>query len=188
MSSDQITGQAEAPKRPRARGAHSFLQRLFRAARLDPWIYRELEYDTGSLWQPVIVVVLASMGTWIGITGRVRPAGMLFFAAAAGVFAWMIWAGIAFAIGVKILPEPQTEATWGELLRTTGFATGPGILAVLGISPSLTGFAPFVTNIWILIAFVVAVRRALDYTKTWRAIVVCAIGWAIYAGTIWALH
>ncbi len=36
-----------------------------------------------------------------------------------------------------------------------------------------------------LIAMVIAVRQALDYNSTWRAIGVCVIGWLIQAVILW---
>jgi hypothetical protein len=38
-----------------------------------------------------------------------------------------------------------------------------------------------VASIWMLVAMVIAVRQALDYKSTLRAIGVCAIGWVIQA-------
>lgn len=161
----------------------SFIERLIGAAKLNPRIYREVEYDPHALWQSFVVVMLASAGTWIGVTGRIRLSGIL-FAAAIGLIGWVIWTSTVYVIGVKLLPQAQTKATWGQLLHTTGFATGPGIISALGIFPSLTGFAPFITDLWILTAFVVAARRALDYDSTWRALAVCFMGWCVYAGAI----
>ena len=67
----------------------------------------------------------------------------------------------------------------GELLRTIGFASAPGILRVFGVVPGATIPAFAITAIWMLCAMVVAVRQALDFTSTARAIAVCAIGWAL---------
>jgi len=50
---------------------------------------------------------------------------------------------------------------------------------VLGIFPGLTGIVFLIAAIWMLIAMVIAVRQALDYQSTWRAVGVCAIGWII---------
>jgi hypothetical protein len=35
------------------------------------------------------------------------------------------------------------------------------------------------TSLWILAAMVVAVRQALDFTTTRRAVAVCAVGWLL---------
>ena len=37
----------------------------------------------------------------------------------------------------------------------------------------------FAASIWMLVAMVIAVRQALDYESTLRAVGVCAIGWLI---------
>lgn len=169
-------------------GHHTFFRRVVSAARLDPWIYREVEFGGAAFFQSVLVVVMASAGVWIGITGHVRPLPLLLLACAAGLAAWIVWSGLAFAIGVMLFGAPENKTTWWHLLHTTGFATAPGILAAFGLFPALTGMAAFAANIWIFEAFVVAVQRALEYKTWWQAVSVCAIGWAIYWGTIWAVR
>jgi hypothetical protein len=159
----------------------SFAERLIGAARLDREVYEEIEADPRSFGQAVVVVVLSSLGATVGVTGRLSILELL-SGLAAGVFGWAAWAAIAYLVGGRLFPTPRTNVDWGELLRTTGFATGPGILSILGLAPALTGFITFVVSIWILLAFAVAVRQALDYESTARAIGVCAIGWVLYAG------
>ena len=75
---------------------------------------------------------------------------------------------------------PQTHATLGQILRTTGFAAAPGILRILGIVPLFGSFILGIISIWMLTAMVIAVRQALDYTNTFRAVAVCLIGWIPY--------
>ena len=93
------------------------------------------------------------------------------------MFGWLIWAGLTYLIGTRLLPESRTRADWGQLLRTTGFAAAPGIVRVLGIIPLLGWLVFGIAYLWMLAAFVVAVKQALDYTSTGRAIGVCLIGW-----------
>ncbi|MCK5014919.1 MAG: hypothetical protein KAS66_13995, partial [Candidatus Omnitrophica bacterium] len=81
----------------------------------------------------------------------------------------------------KFLPEAQTKADHGELLRTIGFSSSPGLIRVLGIIPIFTKLVFTVAGIWMLIAMVIAVRQALDYKSTGRAVGVCIIGWIIQA-------
>jgi hypothetical protein len=97
----------------------------------------------------------------------------------AALVAWFIWAFVTYLIGAKLLPEPQTRSDAGELLRTTGFSSSPGLLRIFGLVPVLGGLVVFVINIWMLVAMVIAVRQALDYTSTWRAIGVCLLGWLL---------
>src|SRR5205814_1888679 len=89
------------------------------------------------------------------------------------------WALVTFEVGTQILPEPQTEADVGQLLRTIGFAATPGMLRVFGIMPQATIPVFVITGIWMLCAMIVAVRQALDYHSTGRAVAVCVIGWTL---------
>jgi len=94
-----------------------------------------------------------------------------------------------FFVCIKLLPEPQTKVDYGELLRTIGFSSSPGVVRVLGIIPMLGAIINFIIGIWMLVAMVIAVRQALDYESTWRAVGVCLIGWivqiAIFALFVW---
>lgn len=78
-----------------------------------------------------------------------------------------------------MLPEPQTRSDMGELLRTIGFSSSPGLIRVVGIIPGLATLVQIAAQIWMLVAMVIAVRQALDYTSTFRAVGVCIIGWLI---------
>src|SRR5207245_11063964 len=95
---------------------------------------------------------------------------------AIALVAWAAWALVTFEIGSRLMPEPQTRVDVGELLRTIGFATAPGMLRVFGIIPSVPIPACVLTSIWMLVSMVVAVRQALDYTSPARAVAVCGRG------------
>ncbi len=79
------------------------------------------------------------------------------------------------------LPAPETVSDHGELLRTIGFSSAPGILPIFGPVPPIAGLVFVVSTLWMLVAMVVAVRQALDYDSTLRAIAVCAFGFPVYA-------
>ena len=153
-------------------------ERMIRAAKLDASLYEEVEADRGALGQATAVVVLASLAAGFGSVARGGVGGFLFgtIAALAG---WYVWAFLTYWIGTRFLPEPQTQADYGELLRTIGFSSAPGVIRVLGVIPALTGLVFLVASIWMLVAMVIAVRQALDYTGTLRAVGVCLIGWIV---------
>jgi hypothetical protein len=155
-----------------------FWERMVRAAKLDVNLYEEVEADKQTLGQAMGVVVLASLAAGIGAGMRAGMGGFVLQTAAA-LLGWYVWAFITYWIGTRLLPEPQTKADVGELLRTTGFSSAPGLLRVLGVIPGLRGVVFFVASIWMIVAMVVAVRQALDYKSTGRAIGVCAIGFVI---------
>ena len=155
-----------------------FIDRIYRAAKLDVHLYEEVEADTGAMSQAMGVVVLSSIAAGIGNIARGGLGGILTGTIIA-LIGWYIWAYLTYFIGTKFLPEPQTEANPGELLRTIGFSSSPGLIRVLGIIPGLAGVVFLVASIWMLVAMVIAVRQALDYKSTLRAVGVCVIGWII---------
>ena len=156
-----------------------FIERMIRAAKLDVTLYEEVEADKTAMKQAIGVVVLSSLAAGIG--GMSMGGGNLFLGTIVTLVGWYIWAYLTYFIGTKFLPEAQTKADHGELLRTIGFSSAPGLIRILGIIPMLTKLVFMVAGIWMLIAMVIAVRQALDYKSTPRAVGVCLIGWIIQA-------
>ena len=157
----------------------SFKDRIIGAAKLNVQVYEEVEADKSAMGQATGVVVLSSLAAGIGTIGSGGVGGRLLMGTFAYLIRWYIWAYMTYFIGTKLLPEPQTKADHGELLRTIGFSSSPGLIRVLGIIPGLTGIVYGVASIWMLVAMVIAVRQALDYQSTLRAVGVCIIGWII---------
>ena len=157
-----------------------FVMRLIGAMALDPVTYEDVEADRSATGQALLVVVLSSVGAGIGARGlgSGSPQSMVFISAASLV-AWAAWALLTYQIGVKLMPEPDTRSDVGELLRTIGFSAAPGMLRIFGIVPGAAIAAFAITAVWMLVAMIVAVRQALDYKSTARAVAVCALGWAL---------
>ena len=156
---------------------NTYLNRMFRAAKLDVSLYEEVEANPGLMGQAMGAVLLSSLAAGIGSIGQ--GTGALIFGVIAALVGWFVWSFLTYYIGTKILPTPQTRADYGELLRTVGFSSAPGIIRIIGIIPGLSAVVFFVAGIWMLVAMVIAVRQALDYESTLRAVGVCIIGWII---------
>lgn len=154
--------------------------RLVRAIKLDAELYEEVEADKGATGQAIATVVLSSLAAGLGGI----PSGGLYglmLSTLAAMVGWFIWAFLSYFIGTKLLPQPQTRSNLGELLRCTGFSSAPGLIQMVAIIPipGLGYVVRWVAGVWMLIAFVLAVRQALDYTSTARALGVCIIGWLV---------
>ena len=158
----------------------SIQDRMIRAAKLDAQLYEEVEADQGAMGQARAVVILSAVAAGIGNFSQGGIGGIVVLSVAALV-SWYIWAFLTYMIGTRLLPEPGTRADLGELLRTLGFASAPGLIRVLGIVPGFTQLVFMVAGLWMLIAMVIAVRQALDYESTLRAVGVCLIGWIAQA-------
>ncbi len=157
-----------------------FVARMVRAARLDPSLYEEVEADRRAMGQAAAVVVLSGVAGGIGAFAGVGLDAVAIGAIGA-VGSWLVWAGLTYAIGVKLFPEPQTRSDLGELFRTIGFASAPGMVRVFGLIPGARDGVFLAAAVWMLVAMVVAVRQALDYHSTSRAVGICALGWLIQA-------
>lgn len=155
------------------------IDRMIRASKLDVSLYEEVEADKGSMGQAATIVVLSSIAAGVGSLGVFGIEGLIFTTIGA-LIGWLIWAFLTFIIGTKLLPEAGTKTDMGEMLRTIGFSSSPGVLRVLGIIPVAGAIISFAVGIWMLVAMIIAVRQALDYKSTWRAVGVCLIGFVVY--------
>jgi hypothetical protein len=156
----------------------TLIERAIGAARLDVATYEEVEHDPSALGQAMAVVVVAAIASGIGSAQQ----GLLGLAvgALASLVGWFVWAGLVYLVGTRLLPAPGTKADLSQLLRTTGFSAAPGVLAAGGVVPGIGMIVVAVAGLWQLATMVVAVRQALDYPSTGRAIAVCLIGFVVY--------
>jgi hypothetical protein len=155
-----------------ATGQKSIIDRMIRAARLDPQVYEEVEHDQSATGQAILVVVLGAIAGGIGaLSGGI--AGLV-VGVVASLVGWAVYAFIAYWVGTNIFKGPQTEATWGQLLRTLGFANSPRVLLVLVIIPVVGIIVGLAVFIWLLFTTVIAIRQALDF-DTWRAIATAVV-------------
>ncbi len=155
------------------------LRRMLGAARLDVNIYEEVEADQSATMQAFMVVAIVAVASGVGLLSVQGVSGLI-VGVIFGVVGWALWALITMWIGTTLLRTPETEADWGQLLRTLGFAQSPGILRVFGFIPVVGPVIFAVTSIWLLVTMVIAVRQALDYSSTLRAIGVVLIGFIPY--------
>jgi hypothetical protein len=165
-----------------------FAYRLLGAAMMDAGMYEGIEADRRTTMQALTAVVLASLaagvgaGEWLGT--RVATLAAV---TALGIITWSAWAMLVFQLGTRVLPEAETQADWGQLLRTTGFAAAPGLLLVFGLIPHgrLAVFA--LVGAWMFAAMVFGVKHALDYRHGGRALAVCFVAASLSVGIAFAV-
>ena len=99
-------------------------ERMIRAAKLDVNLYEEVEADKTAMGQAMGVVVVSSLAAGIG---SISMGGRnLIVVTIAALVGWYIWAYLTYFSGTKLLPETQTKADPGELLRTIDFPARRG--------------------------------------------------------------
>ena len=156
------------------------IRRMIGAAKLDTAIYEEVEADTSATRPALTVVALVALATGIGTFGSGGLVGLV-VGIAAGMGLWALWAWITYFVGTTLLKTAETNANWGQLARTLGFAQSPGVIKVLGFIPVLGPLVFAIASIWQLVAMVIAIRQALDHSSTWRAVGVAVVGFIPYA-------
>jgi hypothetical protein len=152
---------------------HTWIERMKGAAFLHIDTYEEVEADQTATGQAAGVVAVVAVAQAIGGAGAGGPG--LLAGVVSALLGWLLWAGITYLIGAKLFGG---TATWGELLRTIGFAQTPGVLHVLGLIPILGGIIRFAVAIWVLIAGIIAIRQALDLS-TGKAVLIAGLGWLV---------
>lgn len=155
--------------------SRTMIDRMKGAARLDVQTFTEVEHDTTLTGEAAGVVVLVALAKAIGSVEL--GLGGAIALAVASLLGWLVWAGVTYLIGDKLLGG---TATWGELLRALGYAQAPGVLLALAFVPLLGGLLAFVVSFWTLAAGIVAIREALD-VSTGKALLTALIGWLVLA-------
>jgi hypothetical protein len=151
------------------------VERMIAAAKLDAQLYEEVEADADATSQAALVVGITAVASAIGGAGG--GAAGFFGGLVAAFVGWLVWSGVTYLIGDKLLGG---TATWGELLRTIGFAQSPGVFYALAIVPLLGGLVRLAVMVWLLVAGVIAIRQALDFS-TGKAIFTAVLGWLVMA-------
>ena len=156
----------------------SFTSRLLGSASLNAQTYEEVEADKHANLQAIAVVVISSIAAALGV--GIKDVSSTVALIVVAIITWIIWVLLTLVIGTQLLPGEETRADFGQVLRTTGFSATPGILRIFGLIPVIGQFIFYGALLWMLFSFVVAVRQALDYRSTGRALAVCLLGWIIH--------
>jgi hypothetical protein len=159
---------------------------MIRAAMLDVSLYEEVERDPEATIQALMVVIISSFCSGIGsgiggiLTGLSANELLIGFLGSvlSAILGWIVWSFVTYFVGTRLFKEVRKEANYVELLRSIGFSDSPGVLAILGFIPLIGGLISIVASVWSLVAMVIAVRQALDFT-TGRAILTCIVGWIL---------
>jgi len=151
----------------------TLVQRVVNVAKLDVPTFEEVEHNESLNQEAGIVVAAASA---IGALGQLLTGGGILgfiFAVIMGIVGWLLWSLIVSVIASKVFGG---TTDFGEMLRATGYAWAP--MAI-----------PFIGWIWALVAIVVGIRQAGDFS-TGKAVITAIAGfipWALGMGLITTL-
>ena len=161
----------------------TFGERVVGALKLDANTFEDIERDPNAMGQAIGVIAMAALAGNLYQVWRFGFGTML-IAVCSSLIGYLLWSVLVWLVGTKVMPDPATKADFAETFRTVAFAASPGLIGVVTIIPFL-GWAlglllTPVIMIWSLIAMVVAVRQVLDYSDTFKAVIVVLIGFAVY--------
>lgn len=161
----------------------TFGQRVVGALKLNAKTFEDIERDPTAIGQAVGIIALAALASNLGQIWRLGFASML-IGVCSSLIGYMLWAVVVWLAGTKLMPDPATKADFSETFRTIAFAASPGLIGVVTIIPLLGWLLMLLLTpvilIWSLAAMVVAVRQVLDYSDTFKAVVVVLIGFVVY--------
>ena len=157
-----------------------FLNRFFRAAKLDVGLYQEIVEDGRTMNQALIVMFIYCMASAYGTFGRTGATGIN-IGMITTLLGWYVWAFSTYIVGARFVPETQTKPDRKAIIRVLGFASAPGVLRVLGFMEGLGIAIILIAATWMVAAATVGVKQALSYESTSRALGVCIIGLIISA-------
>ncbi len=156
-----------------------FFNRVIRAIKIDIELYEEVEKDKSATIQAGIVVVLSSLAAGVGALQM--GATNFLLAPVLSLLSWYVWAYVIYFVGVKLFGGSKTKSNHGELLRTIGFSSAPGLIRVFGVTPDLMTVTFIGSAFWMLACMVVAVKSALNYESLWKSLGVVIVSWLFQA-------
>jgi outer membrane lipoprotein SlyB len=159
-------------------------ERVTGVLKLNPSVFEDIEADSKASIQAFGVVVLASAAAGLG-SGLVGGPGAIVRETLGAVVGWLMWAGVTYVLGARLMPEPTTRTDMGELLRVIGYSYAPSFFSIFSALPLVGWMVRSLVAFWLLATTVLAVRQALDYTSTLRAFAVVLIGWLFFVAIQW---
>jgi len=154
---------------------------------LDSSTFEEIEADRHAAMQSVVVVLLVCLAGGFAALGLgLAGVGGFVVGAVVSLGAWLVWGAVISTVGTVLLPEPTTRSNLLEVLRLLGYAAAPGVFIAFAAMRSAATLVLTLVTVWMIAAAVIAVRQALDYRSTSRAVTVCVIAWLMSFGVVWA--
>jgi len=171
----------------------TFGERVVGALKLDANTFEDIERDPAAMGQAVGIIALAALASNLGQIWRLGF-GVMLIGVCSSLVGYVIWSVVVWLAGTKLMPDPATKADFPETFRTIAFAAAPGLIGVVTIVPFLGWLLMLLLTpiiwLWSMAAMVVAVRQVLDYSETFKAVIVVLIGFVVFLvfwGTIWFL-
>lgn len=151
--------------------------RLVRAIRLDPTLYREVAGNKDLMGEAALIVLVATLLSAIGAGAGSHRAFLAFGAELINglLIGWLLWSVLALLIGDFLGGRSELS----EMVRTLGYANAPRFLAVFGFLPCVGWLFRLAAWILTIAAGVIAIRESMEF-DTLKAVVTAVLGLLAY--------
>ena len=157
---------------------NEFFNLIFRSIKLDKKLYQEAKNfgETGVYYAGLIMVL-------DGVAGAIALSTLyktnIIFSGVTALLSWMVWGVLIYVIGIKLFPDPSTNASFKKILITVGFAHAPGLFRFFVFMPSLVVPIVFLTQFWIFASLIIGVRETLNFKSNFKSAGVIIIAFLI---------
>ncbi len=155
-----------------------FFGRLWRAAKLDKGLFKEVSLDEQASVQAYMAVACYSIALTLGAFGRTGIVG-LNIGILTTLFSWYVWAFFTYFFGARIFKGPLGQVERKGVFRALGFACAPGLITALGLLPGLAFIVMPSSVVWMVVAWVHATKVVFGYESAWRAVLVSLTAWVL---------
>lgn len=154
------------------------LDRVIRAIRLEPGLYREVARSEKLMGESLIIVVAVAFLSAVGnMIGADKPVFSFIAEIVNSVlFGWLLWSLIAYFVGKTFF---DGKSSINEMLRAIGYASAPRLLSLFAAIPCLGWVIALIGGILSLVAVVIGIREAMLF-DTDKAIITAVIGFVLY--------
>jgi hypothetical protein len=157
------------------------IDRIIRAIRLDPTLYRQVADDEQYTNEAFLIVLIVSLfsaaGAAIGAAmGDGRPVVTFFTSLFSTILlGWLLWAVIAYFVGTAL----EGKSSVMEMARTLGYANAPQLLGVFVFIPCIGWLVAIAGVLLSLAAGVIAIRESMEFDTT-KAVVTAVLGFIVF--------
>ncbi|NNF08265.1 MAG: hypothetical protein HKN21_16000 [Candidatus Eisenbacteria bacterium] len=157
---------------------------MIRASRFDAALFEEAEANPalGNQARNLVLLVAALSGLGAALLNLDRgvPAAItsFLFRSVAVTVGWILWSAVTLWIGTTLTASSETHADAKEVRRVLAYAFSPWALSVLVFIPTIGPIIFLISSFWVLIAGVVAIHTALDFSFS-RAVITVFAGWMV---------
>ena len=156
-----------------------FINRIFRAIKIDPDLYEEVEHDKSATIQAAGVVVLSSLAAGVGAIHL--GASNFLLGPLLSLASWYFWAFIIYMVGTKLFPDKETKVSFKKILIGVGYAHTPGILRFFAVTPDLMIPIIFITQFWIFAGLIISTKQILNLKSNFKSFGVVFLSFLIIA-------